>query len=300
MADNVMVLCIKRNGKLAQRCRGEDRPVMSLVSGAPGTAAPIPFRACCCSTLRFARMRPRCAKYLGIWQSWTWRQTATEVREMAMGLASLGFRRGDNLAIIGDNRPRLYWPSMPRSARWRAGTAVSGRRRCQEMVFVLLENADDPVRHRRGPGAGRQTAGGARDAAPTQHIIYDDPGPLRNYTAPFIHGMDELRVDASSMPPNLARLRRQEVHREGRRCFGHALYLGHHQRSPKAFARPRAHSSRQRGAVSVDRLSADDGILSYLPMAWVGDHLFSYAQALVAGFTVNCPESADTVMTDFA
>ncbi len=52
------------------------------------------------------------------------------------------------------------------------------------------------------------------------------------------------------------------------------------------------------GGCAFDRLGPDDSILSYLPMAWVGDHLFSYAQWLVAGFTINCPESGDTVMTD--
>ncbi len=53
-----------------------------------------------------------------------------------------------------------------------------------------------------------------------------------------------------------------------------------------------------RGGCEFDHLTADDSILSYLPMAWVGDHLFSLAQAMVAGFTINCPESGDTVMTD--
>ena len=53
-----------------------------------------------------------------------------------------------------------------------------------------------------------------------------------------------------------------------------------------------------RGGCAFDRLTADDSILSYLPMAWVGDHLFSLAQWMVAGFTINCPESGDTVMTD--
>ena len=53
-----------------------------------------------------------------------------------------------------------------------------------------------------------------------------------------------------------------------------------------------------RGGVEFDRLTPDEDVLSYLPMAWIGDHLFSYCEALVAGFTINCPESGDTVMTD--
>jgi long-chain acyl-CoA synthetase len=56
--------------------------------------------------------------------------------------------------------------------------------------------------------------------------------------------------------------------------------------------------SAARGGCEFDRLGEGDEILSYLPMAWVGDNLFSYAQALVGAMTINCPESADTVMTD--
>jgi long-chain acyl-CoA synthetase len=53
-----------------------------------------------------------------------------------------------------------------------------------------------------------------------------------------------------------------------------------------------------RGSAEFDRLRPGDSVLSYLPMAWVGDHLFSFAQWLYVGFTINCPESGDTVMTD--
>ena len=73
--------------------------------------------------LHQASVRPRHPatreKDLGIWQTWTWAQVAAEVRALACGLAALGFRRGDHLAIIGDNRPRLYW-SMIAAQAWAA------------------------------------------------------------------------------------------------------------------------------------------------------------------------------------
>ena len=57
-------------------------------------------------------------------------------------------------------------------------------------------------------------------------------------------------------------------------------------------------TSAGRLAIAFDRLDANDQVLAYLPMAWVGDHFLSYAQAIVAGYAVNCPESGETVMTD--
>ena len=49
---------------------------------------------------------------------------------------------------------------------------------------------------------------------------------------------------------------------------------------------------------SFDKLTDSDEILAYLPIAWVGDHIFSYAQGILAGFCVNCPESPETVVED--
>jgi long-chain acyl-CoA synthetase len=98
-------------------------------------------------------------KYLGIWQTWNWSQVAQEVRAMACGLAELGFKRGDNLAIIGDNRPRLYWSMC--AAQMLGGVPVPMYQDAvaNEMAFVL-HRWRNPLRHRRGPGAGRQDAGG--------------------------------------------------------------------------------------------------------------------------------------------
>ena len=48
-------------------------------------------------------------KDLGIWQVWTWGQVLVEARTYAIGLSRLGLERGDTIAIVGSNRPRLYW-----------------------------------------------------------------------------------------------------------------------------------------------------------------------------------------------
>ena len=70
--------------------------------------------------LEHARARPADPatreKDLGIWQTWTWRQVADEVRALACGLAADGFGRGMHLAIVGDNRPRLYWAMLAAQA----------------------------------------------------------------------------------------------------------------------------------------------------------------------------------------
>ena len=58
---------------------------------------------------RFAERASMRHKDYGIWQSWTWKQQLEEVRALALGLQSIGVKRGDKVAIAGSNRPRLYW-----------------------------------------------------------------------------------------------------------------------------------------------------------------------------------------------
>src|SRR5712691_4021087 len=55
-------------------------------------------------------------KDFGIWQSYTWRDYYGQSRLIGLGLAALGFARGDKAAIIGDNRPQLYWSVMATQA----------------------------------------------------------------------------------------------------------------------------------------------------------------------------------------
>ena len=80
-------------------------------------------------------------KDLGIWQTWTWSEVASEVRAMACGLAAQGFRRGMNLGIIGDNRPRLYWAFAAAQSLGGVPVPLYQDSIAQEMLFVL-ENAE--------------------------------------------------------------------------------------------------------------------------------------------------------------
>ena len=134
--------------------------------------------------LHHARVRPNHPatreKDLGIWQTWTWAQVADEVRALACGLAAQGFRRGMHLAIIGDNRPRLYWSML--AAQCLGGVPVPMYQDAPaaefeyvltdaEIAFAIVEDQEqvDKVLE-------------ARPHVPTlQRVFFDDPRGLRNY-----------------------------------------------------------------------------------------------------------------------
>jgi long-chain acyl-CoA synthetase len=132
-----------------------------------------------------------------------------------------------------------------------------------------------------------------------EHIIYDDARGMRHYTQPFLHDIQELIEMGRIHDRNHPDVFDNEVRKGHHDDVSVMLYTSGTTGKPKGVCQTHAaFISAAQGGVQVDRMSGDGDILSYLPMAWVGDHLFSYAQALVAGFTINCPESAETVMTD--
>jgi long-chain acyl-CoA synthetase len=235
-------------------------------------------------------------KDLGIWQTWTWRQVAAEVRALACGLAAHGFQRGMHLAIIGDNRPRLYW-SMA-AAQVLGGIAVPMYQDAPAADFVYVLN-DAEIAY--AVVEDQEQVDKMLEAVPQvptlKHIYYDDPRGLRNYEN--VTSFDRLMEIGREYDRAHPGFFDSEVARGNADDVSVMLYTSGTTGKPKGVCQTHhAFIVSAQGGSRFDQLGPDDSILSYLPMAWVGDHLFSYAQWLVAGFTINCPESGDTVMTD--
>ena len=250
--------------------------------------------------LQHARTRPNHPatreKDLGIWQTWTWAQVADEVRALACGLAADGFKRGMHLAIVGDNRPRLYWSMIAAQALGGVPVPMYQDAPAAEFVYVLNDAEIDYALVE-----DQEQVDKLLEAAPSvptlAHIYYDDPRGLRNYEgvtsfeALQERGREFDRAHPGWYDAEVALGRPDDV--------SGMLYTSGTTGKPKGVRQTHAaFIAAAKGSAEFDRLSPDDSVLSYLPMAWVGDHLFSFAQWLYVGFTINCPESGETVMTD--
>jgi long-chain acyl-CoA synthetase len=237
-------------------------------------------------------------KDLGIWQTWSWSQVADEVRALACGLAAEGMQRGQHFAIIGENRPRLYWAMTAAQALGAIPVPLYQDAIAQEMKFVL-QNAEIAFALAEDQEQVDKLLEALPECPHLKHIYYDDPRGLRDYCHAELSSFESLQ--AIGIEYN--RIHRYFYDEQVAQCkpsdTAVMLYTSGTTGNPKGVVLTHDNLIRSgRSAAEMEGLRDDDDVLAYLPMAWVGQNIFSYTQPLVAGFCVNCPESSETVMTD--
>ena len=251
------------------------------------------------NAVRFAGRPAIREKEYGIWQSWNWDEVLGEVETLAGGLAALGFRRGDKLAVIGDNRPRLYWSMCAAQALGGVPVPMYQDAVAEELAYVVehsgarfavvqdQEQVDKLLEVREQAGVGIES------------IVYLWPKGLRHYDPGFIRDFRDVQAEGRTYNEAHPGSFRDEIAKGSGSDTGVILYTSGTTGRPKGVVLSHDNVLKQAWAgAEFEGLGPDEDILAYLPMAWVGDNIFSYAQSYLAGFCVNCPESAATVMTD--
>jgi long-chain acyl-CoA synthetase len=239
-------------------------------------------------------------KDFGIWQSWTWGEVHETVRAYAAGLSAIGVKRGGKIAIVGYNRPRLYWTMA--AAQWLGAIPIPvyADSVADEMAYVLAhaEVTHAAVQDQEQVDKLLSVA----DRVPLlTHILYDEERGLRDYDRSRLHPISEVIDEGHKRLADRAAVGAIEAELAQGRGSDLAIILY----TSGTTGRPKGVMLSYDNVIAAARIGCDfdhlgesDEIIAYLPIAWVGDHIFSYAQAILVGLCVNCPESPDTVVDD--
>ena len=237
-------------------------------------------------------------KEFGIWQTWNWLQVHEEVNAMALGFMALGLQPGDHVAIIGRNRPRLYWSMVAAQKCGAVPVPLYQDAVAEEMAYVLDNCAAKFVIAGDQEQVDKVLEIQGRAKA-VEHIIYLDSRGLRKYDHTHLHALKDIEAEGRAAHE---RFEKELAERESKLNYDSTcvmLYTSGTTGRPKGVVLSNRNIIESaKNASEFDNLGPGEEVLAYLPMAWVGDFIFSIGQAFWTGFCVNCPESAETMMTD--
>ncbi len=237
-------------------------------------------------------------KEYGIWQTISWKALAQMVEHTACGLHQAGLHRGEHLIVVGANRPRLYATMLAAQSLGAIPIALYQDAVAAQCVFPI-NNAEVRFAVVEDQEQVDKMLEIREQCPQLQHIFYDDPRGLRNYTEDGLGSFDELLAAGQVFAQQHPQFFHAEAEKAVSADVAAMFFTSGTTGNPKGVVH--THSSlidRADAGAEFDRLTDKEDVLAYLPPAWIGQNIFSYAQWLVCGYVVNCPESSATVNID--
>jgi long-chain acyl-CoA synthetase len=234
----------------------------------------------------------------GIWQCCTWAEYHGHVRDFALGIASLGFKRGDRLSVIGDNRPRLYWAQVAAQCLGGVSVPVYQDSIAKELAYVWSHAEVSIIVAEDQEQIDKVVA--LRDQLPgLRWVIYDDARGMLHYRHDWLKSFADVEAAGREFAASHGGYFEAAIEQGQADDLAFVCYTSGTTGSPKgAMITHRNAIETARSAMQSETFRVDDDYLAYLPMAWVGDAFYTLIMSLYVGFACNCPESPETVQRD--
>jgi long-chain acyl-CoA synthetase len=235
-------------------------------------------------------------KALGIWQEFTWTQVLDDVLALAAGLEQLGFKAGDSMLVLGDNRVRLYLGMLATGALrgsampvYPDATPAEVQHFASEVqaAFALAEDQEQVDKLLE-----------LRESAPSlRHIVFDDPRGLNHYKAEGLAAWEALRDAGALRLRDTPGLRESLIERSLPQDPAVFVHSSGTTGKPKGVVLQHFNVlAGVRNALQGKVFGWDEEILAYLPMAWIGDFAVTMGAGIALRFTINIPERQETVL----
>ncbi|BDI04381.1 long-chain-fatty-acid--CoA ligase [Sphaerotilus microaerophilus] len=252
--------------------------------------------------LDHARRRPQAAalreKEYGIWQSLNWHDLLEMVRAIAGGLAAAGLQPGQHIVVVGDNRPRLSATMLAAQCLGAIPVPLYQDAVAAEFVFPL-NNAEVGFAVVEDQEQVDKMLEVREHCPQLARVWFDDPRGLRKYDEPGLSGLDQLIEEGKAYARQHPEFLEQAIERTAPSDVAAMFFTSGTTGNPKGVVHThRSLIDRASAGAKFDNLTERDEVLAYLPPAWIGQNIFSYAQWLACGYVVNCPESGATVTID--
>jgi long-chain acyl-CoA synthetase len=235
-------------------------------------------------------------KDFGIWQEYSWQSYYDNVHMFMYGLLELGFKRGDRLALIGDNRPEWVFAALAAQSAGGVSVGIYQDSLPKEIAY-LINDSDTKIVVVEDQEQVDKLLEIEEEIPHIEKIIYYDPKGLRHYKSERLLSFTQVQeLGATYQSKQGALDHMEEIEKGNSEDVAIFCYTSGTTGNPKAAMLTHNNLINMgKNLMSMDPLEPGDEFLSFLPLAWIGEQMMSLSCALTVGFTVNFPEETTTV-----